>query len=165
MSKRGPHPSHLALVDATAAIEETSSSCRGRTKSGGACKKPAGQGTGHPGVGQCQYHDGQVEAGSPCPLPLNERGFLGVEGKATGKEFVEITKVIPGSGAETVGIEVGDVLIEIDEIPIKVTKTIVDYLSHLEPDTKVKVKVLRKKRPRLVRFLLCDAAMQAGLAE
>ena len=72
MSKRGPHPSHLALVDATAAIEETSSSCRGRTKKGGACKKPAGQGTEHPGVGQCRHHDGQVEEGSPCPLPLNE---------------------------------------------------------------------------------------------
>lgn len=73
MSKPGPKATHLHLVDAT---EEASStvdeprSCGGRTKLGSACKKPAGQGTEHPGVGQCRYHDGQVEPGSPCPLPL-----------------------------------------------------------------------------------------------
>ena len=62
---------HVALVDATAAAGEVKpSTCGGRTKSGGACKKPPGQGTEHPGVGQCRHHDGQVEAGSPCPLPL-----------------------------------------------------------------------------------------------
>ncbi len=72
MSRRGPKPDHLALVDATAVIEETSSSCGGRTKRGTACKKPAGQGTEHPGAGQCRHHDGQVEEGSPCPLPLTD---------------------------------------------------------------------------------------------
>ena len=74
MSKSGPKGSHLQLVDAAAAVEDqpTASSCGGRTKSGGECKKPAGQGTEHPGIGQCRHHDGQVEEGSPCPLPLNE---------------------------------------------------------------------------------------------
>ena len=74
MSRRGPKPDHLALVDATSAAEDPpgSNMCGGRTKSGGACKKPAGQGTEHPGLGQCRHHDGQVEEGSPCPLPLNE---------------------------------------------------------------------------------------------
>ena len=74
MSKSGPKPDYIQLVDAAAAVEDqpTASSCGGRTKRGGACKKPAGHGTEHPGVGQCRHHAGQVEAGSPCPLPLTE---------------------------------------------------------------------------------------------
>ncbi len=78
--KRGPKGSHLQLVDATEAADDMASAiahaadlatrCGGRTKSGGACKKPPGQGTEHAGAGQCRFHDGQVEEGSPCPLPL-----------------------------------------------------------------------------------------------
>ena len=73
MSRRGRKGSHLQLLDATAAVEDApASTCGGRTTRGGECKKPPGQGTEHPGAGQCRYHDGQVEEGSPCPLPLTE---------------------------------------------------------------------------------------------
>ena len=79
MSKPGPKGSHLSLVDATAKGGDTEPvesdvppPCGGRTRAGGECKKPAGQGTDHLGVGQCKHHDGQVEEGSPCPLPLTE---------------------------------------------------------------------------------------------
>ncbi len=70
--KRGPKGSHLQLVDASEAAEEVATTCVGRTKRGLFCRKPAGQGTEHPGVGNCRYHDGQVEEGSPCPLPLTD---------------------------------------------------------------------------------------------
>ena len=71
MTKRGPKGSHLQLLDATAAVEDApATTCGGRTRRGTACKRSAGQGTEHPGAGQCRYHDGQVEEGSPCPLPL-----------------------------------------------------------------------------------------------
>ena len=71
MSRRGPKGSHLQLVDAAAAVEDApATTCGARRRRGGSCKKPAGQGTEHPGAGQCRYHDGQVEEGSPCPLPL-----------------------------------------------------------------------------------------------
>ncbi len=72
MSKRGPKKRHLALVDAAGEVKPTAPSCVGRTKRGHFCRKPAGHGTEHPGVGNCWQHDGQVEEGSPCPLPLNE---------------------------------------------------------------------------------------------
>ena len=73
MSKSGPKASHIRLVDATEAVPPfTLEACGGRTKSGGSCKKPAGQGTEHSGIGQCRHHDGQVEAGSQCPLPLTD---------------------------------------------------------------------------------------------
>ena len=71
MSKTGAKGSHLQLIDAVAEVKPTASSCGGRTKAGGECKKPLGQGTEHAGVGQCWHHDGQVEEGAPCPLPLD----------------------------------------------------------------------------------------------
>ena len=70
MSKRGPHPDYLALVDAAAEVKPSASSCGGRTKRGGKCGRTSGWGTDHAGVGRCRTHDGQVEEGSPCPLPL-----------------------------------------------------------------------------------------------
>ncbi len=70
--KRGPKARHLQLVDATEAADEVATTCGARTKAGRACKKPPGQGTEHPGAGQCRFHDGQVEEGHPCPLPLTE---------------------------------------------------------------------------------------------
>ena len=70
--KSGPKGSHLQLVGATEASGEVATTCGGRTTSGGACKKPPGQGTEHPGAGQCRHHDGRVEEGSPCPLPLTD---------------------------------------------------------------------------------------------
>lgn len=70
MSKPGRKGSHLRLVDTVADVKATASSCGGRTTRGGVCMKPPGQGTEHPGLGRCRHHDGQVEEGSPCPLPL-----------------------------------------------------------------------------------------------
>ena len=74
--KTGPKGSHLQLLDATAAAGENSPStdacCGARTSTGGECKKPPGQATEHPGVGQCWHHDGQVEKASECPLPLTD---------------------------------------------------------------------------------------------
>ncbi len=72
MAKRGRKASHVALVRAADEIgpEETAGKCGGRTKKGGKCKRRAGQGTEHPGVGECVSHEGQVDPGAPCPLPL-----------------------------------------------------------------------------------------------
>ena len=78
--KPGPKGSHLQLVDATKAADDCAATddatddatCGGRTRAGGECKKPPGQGTDHVGVGQCRHHDGQVDEGAPCPLPLTK---------------------------------------------------------------------------------------------
>ena len=70
--KKGRKGSHLQLVDATAEAQPAADSCGGQTRRGTPCKRRPGQGTDHVGVGQCRLHDGQVEKGSPCPLPLTE---------------------------------------------------------------------------------------------
>lgn len=68
---RGRKGSHLALVTAADQVEERADgTCGGRTKRGTPCKRRAGQGTDHPNVGHCVLHDGQVEEGALCPLPL-----------------------------------------------------------------------------------------------
>ena len=73
MTKPGPHAGYLALLDATAAAEDPpATTCGGLTKSGGKCKKPAGEGTEHVGAGRCRHHDGQAAPGHECPLPLTD---------------------------------------------------------------------------------------------
>lgn len=68
---RGRKKGHLELMGAADTVqEEEPSICGGRTKAGTPCKRKPGQGTDHPGVGQCLDHEGQVEKGAPCPLPL-----------------------------------------------------------------------------------------------
>ena len=99
---------------------------------------------------------------STRPLQLHERGFLGIEWKSS-RAGVEITKVHPP--AENAGIEVGDILESIDEIPTPDAATVVKLLERAEPDTRVKVKVRRGKKSRTFRVELCDAAVQAGLGE
>jgi len=99
------------------------------------------------------------------PLQLHERGYLGVEWKAPTGSAVEITKVQPGSPAEDAGLEVGDIIEAIDEVPTPSPDSIVKLLERSEPDARVKVKIRRGKRTRTFRVTLCDAAVQAGRGE
>ena len=97
------------------------------------------------------------------PLPLHQRGYLGIEWKAVAGPAVEITAVQEGSGAEDAGLQVGDVLAEIEDTPVPTPETIEQLLARSEPDARIKVTVRRDKRPRNFRVILCDAATQAGL--
>lgn len=73
---RGPKPDYLQLVGAAATgldaadRRPTGPQCGGRTTRGGICALAPGWGTDHGGVGSCKHHEGQLEGGSPCPLPL-----------------------------------------------------------------------------------------------
>jgi len=107
---------------------------------------------------------GQKRASSQ-PLPLHERGFLGVEWRAVEGPAVEITRVLEGSGAEDAGLEPGDVLERIEDTVTAKPDAVVKLLERLEPGTRLKVVVRRAKRSRTFRVDLCDAAMQAGLGE
>lgn len=41
--------------------------CGARTRQGGTCRKPAGWGTDHPGVGRCRLHGGATPTGVRSP--------------------------------------------------------------------------------------------------
>jgi len=43
--------------------------------------------------------------------------------------------------------------------------TMANVLQKYEPDTRVKLKIVRKGRPRTISLALCDVAAQAGLHE
>ena len=55
-----------------AALEEnmktSKPTCGAKNRSGGACARPAGWGTPHPGTGRCKLHGGSVPTGSDSPL-------------------------------------------------------------------------------------------------
>jgi P27 family predicted phage terminase small subunit len=72
MSRRGPKPGYLTLVDAVEGVPDMEGTlCGGKTKRGKPCGRLAGWGTEHPGVGGCRNHP-EVRTNTPdCPLPLN----------------------------------------------------------------------------------------------
>lgn len=46
---------------APAASAPATTTCNARTKSGTTCRKPAGAGTNHPGIGRCKHHLGNTQ--------------------------------------------------------------------------------------------------------
>lgn len=69
MSKRGPHPDYLTLLDA-AETADAGEYCGVVTRRGTACRRPAGWGTEHAG-GPCRDHRSGTRL-LLCPLPLSK---------------------------------------------------------------------------------------------
>jgi len=70
MTKRGPHPEYLKLIDA-AETADAGESCGVLTRRGSACLRSSGWGTDHPGRGACRDHPEGTRS-MPCPLPLSK---------------------------------------------------------------------------------------------
>ena len=68
MTKPGPHPDYLQLVDA-AETADAGEHCGVLTRRGTACRRSAGWGTEHAGRGPCRDHAAGTRS-MPCPLPL-----------------------------------------------------------------------------------------------
>ena len=69
MSKRGPHPDYLQLVDTAA---DSGEYCGVVTRRGTACRRPSGWGTEHAGRGPCRDHAAAGTRSMPWPLPLTK---------------------------------------------------------------------------------------------
>ena len=98
------------------------------------------------------------------PLPLGQRGYLGVEWKAA-TDGVEVTLVQPGTSAAKVGVRVGDVIFAVGDNAVANSAGLVSRLETREPGERLKVKVRRRSASRTFKVTLCDAATQAGLLE
>jgi serine protease Do len=96
------------------------------------------------------------------------RGFLGVRpqdldpalAKAFGLESTGgalVNEVTAGSAAEQAGIEVGDVVVEIDGKPITDARSLRLRVAGILPGTKVNVKLLRDGKERTVEVKLKEA--------
>jgi serine protease Do len=82
------------------------------------------------------------------------RGFLGISvGDVTpeaaeafgldGTDGALVSAVTPGTPAEDAGLEVGDIVLRVDEQEVTSTRSLIDYVSAQGPDTKVDLELLR----------------------
>jgi serine protease Do len=82
------------------------------------------------------------------------RGFLGITvgdvsteaAEAFGLEGTDgalVSAVTPGTPADKAGLQVGDIVTRVDEVPVTNTRSLIDYVSEMGPDAKVGLEVLR----------------------
>jgi len=98
----------------------------------------------------------------PSLLSASKRGYLGVQVDelsdamkiALGVEYgVLVTEVIEDSPAEEAGIEIGDVILELDGEKIEDTEDLV-YLVKKRPEKEVKLVILRKGKRKEIKVKL-----------
>lgn len=87
------------------------------------------------------------------------RGFLGVQVAPIDHALEEalalkseegalVESVEKGSPGEKAGLKHGDVLVRADDVPVKTTRDLIDYISSTAPGTKVTVRFLRDGKER-----------------
>lgn len=68
--------------------------------------------------------------------PVEARGFLGVAHEMT-DAGVQVTQVVPGTAASSAGIEVGDIIQKVDDIPIDNSMKLVEAVGNHKPGDKI----------------------------
>ncbi len=81
------------------------------------------------------------------------RGWLGVEAEDT-KEGARITSVVKGGPADKAGLKPGDVIISFNGKRVKRTADLPMWTAETPPGTKVKVEILRGKKPMTLWVVL-----------
>jgi serine protease Do len=95
------------------------------------------------------------------------RGYLGVNiqnldwerAQAFGLSTTDgalVTTVIPGSPADSAGLQHGDVVVGVDGKPVKQTRDLIDYVSSKKPGSNVKLDVLRNGKRMTLTALLTE---------
>ena len=108
------------------------------------------------------YKERVGRGGGDRPLPLNERGYLGLLWKEE-RGGLTITKVLPGTPAEKARVFSGDRILKLEGASIPSAKVLVEALSRLPAGERVELQVDRGGRKRKLRVELCNAAMAAGI--
>lgn len=75
MTTQPPFSEPMTAVTATAGRD-----CGAKTRGGGACRRPAGWGTGHAGVGRCKLHGGATPNHQKSAEDQQARALLGTLG-------------------------------------------------------------------------------------
>lgn len=84
------------------------------------------------------------------------KGWLGVTITTTGKN-VTVEKVVEGSPAEKGGIRTGDIILSIDEKPMKNAADVVKVVRSLRPEQKSKIKIRRDEDEKLIVTTIAEA--------
>ncbi len=93
--------------------------------------------------------------------------FLGVSGRdSLGDAGVEIMEVFPGSGAETAGLMVGDVIVAVNGRPVKGISDLAARIRHRVPGDQLVLNVLRgEEEIALIATLLPRSEVMGDLDE
>lgn len=67
-----------------------------------------------------------------------------------------VTQVIPGSPAQQGGLAVGDIIVSINQVPIKNASDVVNTIGFLRVDSKITINVSRNQKPLAVAVTLSD---------
>lgn len=88
-------------------------------------------------------------------IPI-ESGFLGVAGAPAldGEAGVEVTTVTPGSAAEAAGIQVGDLIVAIDDAPVTEFEELAGLVVARAPGDVVVLEMIRNGQPLTVEATL-----------
>jgi serine protease Do len=96
-----------------------------------------------PGPGQDAVATGVV---SVAPRrPTEARGFLGVGHEKT-EDGVQVTQVLRGTAADSAGIQVGDVIVKVDDIPIDHSMKLMEAVGNHKPGDKISLLIRRNDK-------------------
>ena len=90
--------------------------------------------------------------------PQREHGFLGIQFEDVESRPMVISGTVPGSGAADVGIQQGDLLLQIEDVPHPGLPEIFEILNASSPGDELAVVVKRDTTPRRLQIPLVAAS-------
>lgn len=84
------------------------------------------------------------------------KGWLGVTITTAGENVV-VERVVKGSPAEKGGIRTGDIILTIDDKPMKTDLDVVNVVRYLRPEQKARIKILRDNNERMIVTTIAEA--------
>jgi S1-C subfamily serine protease len=88
-----------------------------------------------------------------------EKAFLGVvAGEADGDIGFRVNRVVEGSGAEAGGLQRGDVVLSISDVPTNGSHGLTGVLARHQPNDQVRLDILRDGQPMSLNVTLTGRA-------
>ena len=102
------------------------------------------------------------------------RGYLGIEirnldfnaAEAYGLSSTDgalVARVVPGQPADRAGVRPEDIVLKVDDLPVKTTRDLIDYVAGKGPEATVTLEVLREGKRRNLEVKLAER--DAGTAD
>ena len=131
---------------------------------GGLMGYSIGRRDGHRAMDNDRYHEPYGAPAPPrTPMPempgmpdmpfFEERPWLGVS-FVMGPDGAQITSVVPGSPADEEGLEVDDVITEVDGVAATASRPLDELILHYKPGDRIELTVARDGRERTIRVRL-----------
>jgi len=99
----------------------------------------------------------EFEPGPELPEDLDEMAWLGVE-FLTREDGAEVADVVPDGPADEAGIEIGDLIIEVDGEAVTPSYPLHEHIFNYRPGDRIEITLLRDGRERIVDVRLRSRA-------